>query len=405
MAQTRQRDLSPLEAHVLDRLAPERIADLTTHLVRAGKGGVEAVTVARLAAALRRIGADVELADVAPERPNLVAHLGGNGSDAGVVFLGHSDVVPEGEGWTADPFEPRREGDALIGRGTADMKGGLAAVVAAMAAVHAEAPHVPMTLVCTVDEEADSTGIGHYIATTPAHRDFTACVVAEPTELVTVNGCRGAANLRIDVVGASAHAGKPDEGANAILAAADVIAAVEADVKRLDESAHPVLGRGTWNVGTIRGGHGTSIVADQCTLTLDRRTLPAEDPHAVLATLLDAARRRVHKRARPGAERIGIDGVVEMSMPGFVTDPDTPLVDLARRAVRDAGGAGDVGIWTGACEGGWIAQHHDVPTIVLGPGDITGQAHQPDEQVSVHELHTAARAYALVALSLRNSSC
>ncbi len=390
-----------LEGRVLDRLDVGAITHLTEDLVRAAgenPGGCEEATATRLAAALRAIGADVELSEVSPGRPNLVARLGGDPSERGVLFLGHSDVVPAGEGWTSDPFEPRRDGDDLIGRGTSDMKGGLAAIVAAMAAVHAEAPHVPMTVLCTVDEEADATGVRHYIATTPEHRRFTACVVAEPTRLITITGCRGATNLRIDIAGASAHAGKPDEGANAILAAAEVIAAVEADDQRLHDAAHPVLGRATWNVGTIKGGHGTSIVPDRCTLTVDRRTLPDEDPHAILTTLLEAARRRVDERALPGAERIRIDGVVEMSMPGFITAPDSPLVETARGAVRDAGGHGDIGIWTAACEGGWLARHHDVPTIVLGPGDVTGQAHQPDERVSVRELHTAARAYALLAL-------
>ena len=396
--------MDALAARVLGRLDGYGITDLTEDLVRAAganPGGREEATATRLAAALRAVGADVELTEVQPGRPNLLARLGG--ADPGVLFLGHSDVVPAGEGWTGDPFEPRRVGGDLVGRGTADMKGGLAAVVAAMAAVHAEAPDVPVSLVCTVDEEADATGIRHYVATTPAHRRYTACVVAEPTGLVTVTGCRGAANLRIDVVGASAHAGRPDDGASAILAAADVIAAVEADDERLRACAHPVLGRATWNVGTVSGGHGTSIVPDRCTLTLDRRTLPHEDPDAVLAALLQESRRRVRERARPGAERIRIDGVVEMNMPGFVADPGSSLVATARGAVRDAGGGGDTGVWTAACEGGWLAQHHDVPTVVLGPGDVTGQAHQPDERVSVRELHTAARAYALIALRGRSS--
>nr|WP_244960834.1 M20/M25/M40 family metallo-hydrolase [Pseudoclavibacter chungangensis] len=347
---------------------------------------------------MRAIGAEVTLDDVAPGRPNLVARLGGDGrTEGGVLFLGHSDVVPAGEGWTSDPFEPRRDGDALVGRGSTDMKGGLAAVVAAMAAVHAEAPDIAMTLVCTVDEEADATGARRYCETAERER-FAACIVAEPTGLVTITGCRGAANLRIDVEGASAHAGKPDEGASAIVAASEVIAAVEADRARLAGEPHAVLGAATWNVGTVEGGHGTSIVPDRCTLSIDRRTLPGEDPHAILDDLVAETRRRISFANRPGTDRITVTGTVEMIMPGFVTDPDSPLVHGVRDAVADAGGAGDQGIWTAACEGGFLAEHHGVPTVVLGAGDITTQAHQPDERVSVTELHTAARAYALIAL-------
>ncbi|MCL2542775.1 MAG: M20 family metallopeptidase [Nocardioidaceae bacterium] len=388
------------ERQVLDRIDADWIAELAGTLVRAGASnepGPEHATVQALAAVLTGIGAEVELDEVAPGRPNLVARVGSREWGDGVVFLGHSDVVAPGDGWTGDPFEPRRRGDALVGRGTTDMKGGLAAVVAAMAAVHAEDPRLPMTLVCTVDEEADAIGALHYLATT-APTTYAACVVAEPTDMVTITACRGATNLRVEVTGASAHAGKPDEGASAVLAASDVIDAVEADARRLAAAPHPVLGAATWSIGTIAGGHGTSIVPDRCVLTVDRRTLPHEVPEEILAALLGDARERTRAAARPGSDRIGLAGVVEMVMPGFETDQDSPLVHCVRDAVRTAGRAGDVGVWTAACEGGFMAQHHGAPTVVLGPGDLKNQAHQPDECVSVSELYDAARAYALIAM-------
>jgi acetylornithine deacetylase len=392
--------ITPLERQVLARIEEESVVELTASLVRAGgdvAAGPEQASVELLAGVLRDLGADVVLDEVAPGRPNLVARLGSQQWGAGVVFLAHSDVVAPGEGWTGDPFVPRRRGDDLIGRGTTDMKGGLAAVVAAMTAVHAEHPLLPMTLVCTVDEEADAIGALHYLRTTQREA-YAACVVAEPTDMVTITACRGAANLRIEVIGASAHAGKPDEGANAVLAAADVIAAVEADADRLQKSPHPVLGQATWNVGTIAGGHGTSIVPDRCSLTIDRRMLPQEDAQQILTALLEDARERGRAAARPGSSRIQLRGEVEMVMPGFETAQDSPLVECAREAVRAAGRPGEVGIWTAACEGGFLAEHHGVPTVVLGPGDLKNQAHQPDERVSVRQLFDAARAYALIAM-------
>lgn len=391
-----------IEQRVLGRLDAEAVAALTAQLVSApseNPGGTEEAVVAVLHAALSSFGARVETRLVAPGRPNLIARVG-DPRRAGVLFLGHSDVVPAGEGWTGDPYAPRRDGDLLIGRGTTDMKGGLAAVVAAMAAVHAEDPDLPMTLLCTVDEEADATGARHYIAEAPegAEGRYTACVAAEPTSLVAVTGCRGAANLRIEIEGASAHAGRPSDGASAILAAADIIAAVEEDTRELQQRPHPVLGAATWSIGTIAGGHGTSIVPDRCTLTIDRRTLPGEDPHRILDDLLHRAEALSRAQARPGRDRITVRGEVEMIMPGFAVDPASPFVGTVRDAVRAAGGAGDTAIWTAACEGGFIAEHHAIPTIVLGPGDLPNQAHQPDESVSVTELLTAARSYALIAL-------
>lgn len=391
-----------LEARVLERIDPEAIAQLASDLIRAeseNPGGTEEAVAQRLGVSFRVMGAQVEVSYVEPERPNLVVRVGPNNGEGGILFLGHSDVVPAGEGWSGDPFVPRREGDDIIGRGATDMKGGIASVVAAMHAINAEAPEIPMTFVCTVDEEVDAKGAQHYIETV-APANYAGCIVAEPTGLVTITAARGATNLRVDIEGASAHAGKPEEGASAIYAAADVIAAVEADHKALHDTAHPVLGSGDWSVGLIEGGHGTSIVPDRCTLSIDRRTLPDEHPEAILEGLLENARARTAETDRPGASRIHFTGEVEMTMPGFLTDPESDFVCCVRDAVREVGGNGDAGVWSAACEGGFLAKHHNTPTIVLGPGDLTGQAHQPDERVSVTELHIAARAFALIALRI-----
>ncbi len=395
-----------LEQRVLARIDREAVARLTEDLVREASdnpGGTEAGVVEVLANALRVAGAEVWREEVKPGRPNLRAHVGADGGGGGVLFLGHSDVVPAGVGWTGDPFTPRRDGDDLIGRGVTDMKGGLAAIVVALAAVHAEAPEVPIAVLCTVDEEADARGILHHVAHAPPSR-HALCIVAEPTSMTTITGCRGAANLRIELRGHSAHAGRPSDGASAILAAAELIAVIDADHARLGAHPHPVLGAATWNIGTIDGGHGTSIVPDRCTLTVDRRTLPHEDPERILDALLAETRERVRASGRPGADSIEVSGIVEMSMPGFSIDPGESVVRRIREVVREVGGAGDADVWTASCEGGFICRHHGVDAVVLGPGDLPGQAHQPDERVSVTELLRAARAYALLALRTAPSS-
>ena len=378
----------------------EEIVRIAAELVRApseNPGGTEAAAVALLAAELRAIGARVELDEIEPGRPNLIARLGPEGAAGGALFVGHSDVVPAGPGWTADPFAPQRVGDELIGRGTTDMKGGLAAVVVAMAAVHAARPELPLVLVCTVDEEADARGARHYLAHVEPE-SYDLCIVAEPTGLATVVGCRGAANLRVEVIGRSAHAGRPSDGTSAIVAAADVIAEVEADALALARRPHPDLGPATWSVGRIAGGHGTSIVPDRCTLWIDRRLLPGEQPERILTDLVTRARVRIAERDAGLAERIRFTGEVEMTMPGFWCGPDSPLASTACEAVRELGGEGRWEVWTASCEGGFMSAHHAVPTIVLGPGDITGQAHQPNERVRIPELELAARAYALIVL-------
>ncbi len=395
------RDQHPTrEERILNRISRTDVVDLASRLVAAASenpGGTEHATVQELEKALRAIGAEVHLTQVAPGRPNLVAHLGGTPDSPGILFLGHSDVVPAGPGWDHDPFVPRQEGDLLYGRGSTDMKGGLAAVVTAMAAVHAEAPETAMTLICTVDEEADALGIEHYIAQAPQRR-YAACVVAEPTDLVTIVGCRGAANLEITITGASAHAGRPADGTSAILGAGEVIKAVERDCASLASDPHPVLGAATWNIGTISGGHGTSIVPDTCNLAMDRRLLPGEEPERILDRLLTAVRASAQDSQRAESGRIDFEGHVTMQMPGFLTDPDSAFPTLVTRALQEMEIDRGTGIWTASCEGGFISEHHGVPTVVLGPGDLNGQAHQPNENVSINDLHAAAGAYALIAM-------
>ncbi|TFD58182.1 M20 family metallopeptidase [Cryobacterium sp. Hh38] len=391
--------VSALEAGVLGLLDYDELLLLTASLVAAGgenPGSTEEATVAVLREACERYGFDVELTEVAPGRQNLIATLDG-GTGQGLMFLGHSDVVPAGEGWTSNPFEPYARDGRLYGRGTTDMKGGLAAIVLAMAAIRASGEPLrgPLQLVCTVDEEDRGLGVRGYVQT--AQRGvFAACVVAEPTDLQTVIACRGDSYLSLTVSGRAAHSGRPGDGRNAIAAAARMLEIVRADHEAMGTVPHPLLGSGTWSVGTISGGTGTSVVAADCSVMLDRRLMPEENAQLVVNDFLEKVR------------DVGIDGdgivvslVVDMEMPGFTTDPAHPLVVGAVEAMADAGGGRQaVGGWSAACDGGFVARDVGIPCIVLGPGGLNDQAHQPNESVGIDELAIAARAYVLLALRL-----
>lgn len=390
----------------LGRIDVDQIVADACELIAGGgenPGGTEAETVRRLRAACERIGATVELQELSPDRPNLHAVIGPETGPA-VLFLGHSDVVPAGEGWTTDPFAPTVVDGDLFGRGSTDMKGGLAAVLAAMAAVAEVAPELRLELLCTVDEEDRSQGVQAWLATNPP-RDYLACIVAEPTDLEIVVGCRGATNLNIEVVGASAHAGRPEDGASSIYAASlivDLVRSLHDDARSGERD--PLLGTPTWNVGTLTGGSGTSMVPRVTQLTLDRRTMPGEEPEEILADLLKAAHREISASGIANAERIEVSGSVDMVMPGFRAAEDAAVVRIAAASLTELAGTARITGWTAACEGGFIARHHGVPTIILGPGDITSQAHQPDERVSVNHLLIAARAYTLIALRLADEA-
>jgi succinyl-diaminopimelate desuccinylase len=397
--------LTALEAEVLSLIDESAAVELTSALIAAGgenPGGTEQETVAVLARACAARGFEVSTTEVAPGRPNLVATLPGSatGGNAGkpvpgVMFLGHSDVVPAGDGWSRPPFVPVREGDRLYGRGATDMKGGLAAVVLAMAALREAGAGLegPVQLVCTVDEEDLGTGIRALTADGPTG-GFAACVVAEPTDLETVIGCRGDAYIELTVTGKAAHSGRPADGRNAINAAARIIDLIQRDHERLQLNRDDLLGAGSWNIGRIDGGNGTSMVAAECRVWIDRRLMPGEDPQKIVAALA----------AQVSEAGIDTDGIsvrfdVFMEMPGFRTPADHPLVRRAVSAVSAAGGGtSPVGGWTAACDGGFIARDFGIPTIVLGPGGLNDQAHQVDESISIDEIVTAAKAFALISL-------
>lgn len=362
-------------------------------------GGTEAAAATVLARACSEAGFRVTLTETAEDRPNLLASMAHGGTGPGLLLLGHSDVVPAGPDWTGDPFTVRRDGDRLIGRGTADMKGGLAAAMAAMAALERAGKFGielsgPVHLLATADEEEHGLGVRSFVADPPP-LDFAGCIVAEPTGLQVVRGCRGASYLDIEITGRAAHSGRPTDGRSAIEAAAAVIALIGEDQAAMAANPDPLLGFGTWNVGVIDGGQGISVVAPNCSLGVDRRLMPAESVAVIAEDLADAI-------AEAGVDGDGITVAVRptMEMPGFATPADAPLVQAVARAVADSGAPTSIGGWTAACDGGFISRDLGVPTVVMGPGDINGQAHQPDESVSLTELVTAARAYVRAAVAL-----
>jgi succinyl-diaminopimelate desuccinylase len=393
---------TPEELEVLDLIDAADLVGLTRALVDAGgenPGGTEQETARVLSAAASSRGLQVRTDVVVDQRPNVDVELGPGGpvgEGPGLLFLGHSDVVPAGPGWTRSPYRSVVEGGRVYGRGATDMKGGLAVALAAMDALRRAGTPLagPVRLACTVDEEETGLGIRHLTAR-GLGRAFTGCIVAEPTDLQTVVACRGDAYLEVTVTGVPAHSGRPEDGRNAIDAAARVLALVREDHEAHARTPDPLLGAATWNIGRIAGGWATSMVAPECRLWLDRRLMPGEDPEAILSGLIAAA-----ERAGITGEGICLEGTVTMSMPGFRTAPDHPLVDAVHGAVRAVGGSESIGGWSAACDGGFIAQDLGVPTVVMGPGGLHDQAHQVDESVGVEELVLAARAYALAALRL-----
>jgi acetylornithine deacetylase/succinyl-diaminopimelate desuccinylase-like protein len=399
--------ISKAEQTVLDRIDQDRLLALTRSLLRApgqNPPGEEAATVAVLGAAAAELGLRVCETPVQPGRNNLRITLDG-GPGPGLLLLGHTDVVPVGDGWSRDPFGGVVEDGRIYGRGASDMKGGLAASLAAMAALRDTSLSGPVELAALVDEEETGAGIRAYVRSVKAmsrlreeqtERSFLGCITAEPTDLQAIVGARGDAYLRVDIRGTACHAGNPDDGANAIYGAAAVVAEIERLHGELADHPHPLLGPATWSVGQIHGGTGGAIVPAECVVVADRRLLPGESTAAVL----DDLRERV-AGLRLADRGLTVEVTMPMEMPAFETPTDSALASTVDTALADAGRPGLApGGWTAACDGGFVARDLGVPVVVLGPGSVTTQAHRPDESVAIEELMIAARAYTLTALRL-----
>jgi len=397
--------LTPAEQALVESVSIDTVAADTQKLIaaRSDNPGVgEAQAVAVLHEMCERIGATVTLQEVQPGRSNLHATMGPVDAPS-ILFLGHSDVVPAGDGWEGDPFTPRISEGKIIGRGATDMKGGLAAVVAAMGAVSRAHPEIRLELLCTADEEDQALGALAALESLEG-RSLTACIVAEPTNLDVVVGCRGSTNLQIDIEGKSAHAGRPEDGASSIYGASVLIEKVrEAHHTASRQQPDSLLGRPTWNVGTIAGGTGTSMVPQKTTVTIDRRTMPGEKPQEILADLVRMVEQDLSTQEPGFVEPLRLSGSVMLEMPGFKTPEDSVVPGLAQQALADVGLEVSLTGWTAACEGGFVAQATQSPTIIVGPGDINNQAHQPNESVEIDDLLVAARAYALMAVRLQQA--
>jgi acetylornithine deacetylase len=375
---------------VADLIEPGELTELLRLLVSTPSVTGEEATVAEAAAGwLRARCVEAQVVEAAPGRPNVIASIGSG--PRGLVLNGHYDVVPVGEGWTRDPWGAEIADGRLYGRGSADMKAGVACAMAAFVACARAVPNPQARLLLTlvIDEEDAGRGTRASIA---AGLDCDWAVVCEPTELRAVRAARGNCYLDVTIAGVSAHAGNPDLGVNAIHAGAQVVERVVALDRELQTRTHPVLIPPRTGVGVIEGGLLVSAVAPDCAIRIDRRTLPGEDGASALA---DLERVLAASPIEPHDAQVTVE--MTMEMPPFETPAGHPLLTALAAAAEEAGApAGDpIGV-TYATDAGFIDRDGQIPVVVFGPGSVT-EAHRPDESVPLADLPIAARTYALLA--------
>ena len=333
----------------------------------------------RLAEILEGWGFRVTEQEVAPGRWNVVARIGPAGRTP-LVLNGHLDVVGV-EGMTHPPFAPEERDGRLYGRGSADMKGGVAAMCVAAARAAARGALASEVLVAAVcDEEFASIGTAALLA---AGVEAAGAVITEPTRLAVVPVHKGFAGIEVTLTGRAAHGSRYDLGRDANRDAAALLMAVDRfEREQLAARTHPRLGRASIHAGMVTGGTGWSTYAAQCVVRLERRTLPGEDTAQALAEIEALC-------AQVAAERPGMAATarVVFAQPPLALAEEAPLVGALQRAGVAAGetlGLDGLSCWTDAA----LFQAAGIPAVCFGPGDI-GVAHAATEWVPVDELHRA----------------
>lgn len=308
----------------------------------------------------------------------------------GVILSGHSDVVPvAGQQWHSDPFRlserPGEPGGRLYGRGSADMKGFIALVLALVPEAARRALAVPLHLAFTHDEETGCFGAPALIRALPSGmaRPVLA-IVGEPTAMQIANAQKGCAFFRTRIVGHEGHSSAPDRGVNAIHAAAEIIAEIgrlHAEARgraRADSGFDPP--HTTLSVGTIAGGAAVNIIARDCTFDWDLRTLPDEDAASLKARLDRFISDDLLPRMRAAYKEAAVETEAIVAVPPLRPAPGSPAEALARRLT----GSNTTTTVSFASEAG-LYQQAGIPAIVCGPGSIA-VAHQPDEFITRSEL-------------------
>ena len=356
--------------------APNTVVELLQDLVRIpsvnphGDPGTdqigEALIAEYLVNFLRGLGAQAELREVQPDRPNVVAHWPGDRpGKPRLLFAPHTDTVSVG-GMTIDPFSGEVREGKVWGRGASDTKGPMATMLWALKESREKLPRLghEIWFAGLMSEETDQ----HGSRALAAEEQFDFVIAAEPTNLDVVHAHKGSAFFNLRTTGRASHASRPDPSSNAIDKMLDVLAVIRTEfAAEFAEEHDPLLGNSTLSIGTIRGGTKTNIIPDFCEASVDMRFVPKH----YRPGMIDRFRERLQKVCADVE-------VAAIPSPPLYTDPAHPLIQKLGEC-----GAKPVGApWL--CDACFFAER-GMAAIALGPGSIA-QAHTKDEYIAVADL-------------------
>ncbi|MBN2794309.1 MAG: M20 family metallopeptidase [Clostridia bacterium] len=386
---------NPLWNHI----KPSQVLDLAKSLIQIpsypGIDAQESEVAKFLLNWLKNEGLEVELQDVENGRYNLIAKLKGEKEGKNLLLNGHLDTVPVYG--MVNPLIPIEKEDRLYGRGSVDMKGPIASMLCALVAI--KKMKVPFSgeivFAGVIDEEEKSLGAIHFLENNEML--FDGAIVGEPTDLSVCVAHRGLHWIEISIIGKTVHGGHQAEGLNAISLAGQFIPFFEERMTRFVElSIHPIIGRGSFNLGTIQGGTQPSTVAGACYIKFDRRWLPGENLELILNQIqsIIAEFQVLHPEYKLSfksmAESVMKSGYSHESMH---TNLEAEIVKATLKAtslVMQTNKAPD--FFPAWSDGGLFNYFGKIPCVILGPGRLDS-AHSDEEFISIQSLYDGVEVY------------
>jgi acetylornithine deacetylase len=351
----------------------------------------EAAVADVAATALRAAGLDVSMEPVVAGRPNVVGVLEGREPGPTMMFCGHLDTV--GVAGMTDPFVPTIRDGRLYGRGAQDMKGGVAAMIAAAAELAPRWTRGRLVVACVVDEEFISIGADALVTTWKAD----AAIVTEPTDLRMAVGHKGFAWLELVTAGRAAHGSRPAEGRDAITRMGRVLVELEALDRQLQSRPPvPVQGVASLHASLISGGRELSSYPDRCDLQMERRTVSGEDDTTVTREI-DA----ILDRLRASDPEFRAEARLVTSRPPYAVEAAAPIVRAVVGALADRGlptEAVGMSFWTDAA----VLGAAGIPSVIFGPGGAG--LHSVEEYVTLADVEVCRDVLVNVALKMSSEA-
>lgn len=394
-------NMSKVEEKVLSYINQEELLQLTMTLVGFATENPPAdySAISRfIFEEYSKLNMDVHLVEGQEGKPNVLARWQGKGvSQESLLLSGHMDVVPAGSGWVHDPFKATIEGNKLWGRGTADMKGAIAAQIIAVKALRQAGVDLKgdLYLGATVDDEtAGSMGLRYVINEGWARLGWprpTFHILGEPSNLQLYIAFKGRMWVKITLEGRSAHGGNPSAGINAIVKMTSLIDAI----LKLERLSHPLMGVDTINIGTIQGGEKTNIVPDACTITVDYRYVSPQNPEVIEKRLRDVIQNLADQDPQFKLKEFEI---FENRSPREISSDNHYIQNLKRITERITGKESRFGGVLSAGDAYWTLSA-GIPAVFYGPGSLS-VAHTNAEYLPIDELVAAAKIFALYVLQI-----